>query len=337
MAPLPPPDWHPDPTGRHQYRYWDGTRWTDWAADNGFQLVDPLALSPAPAVSARPGAALADGSARRTSEYWLIGSNAYPNTEVAGEFARMDSIHRAIGRKPKRDEEIVVESMTAELRPEPRNRFDSSAVMVVINGEHVGYLEKEVAAIYQPLLLRVTAAGHTPVTSARVWAAAREDWDSKRKTRYSANVRVALNEPHLLLPANEPPEGQHSLIPWGNGLQVTGEEDHQERLAAYLSGGSDVILLGTLAVIEVTAARSARTVVEVRIDGQRVGQLTPASSQHFVPTVQHLSARGVEAVAWLRVKGNPIAAQVTLQATKAHELPAAWLAAPASVPRLTRR
>ena len=35
--------WHPDPTGRHQYRYWDGACWTDWVADGGEQGRDPLA------------------------------------------------------------------------------------------------------------------------------------------------------------------------------------------------------------------------------------------------------------------------------------------------------
>ena len=37
-----PPDWHPDPAGRHQYRYWDGRSWTDHVADNGQQAIDPL-------------------------------------------------------------------------------------------------------------------------------------------------------------------------------------------------------------------------------------------------------------------------------------------------------
>jgi hypothetical protein len=35
--------WSPDPTGRHQYRYWDGARWTDWVADGGELGRDPLA------------------------------------------------------------------------------------------------------------------------------------------------------------------------------------------------------------------------------------------------------------------------------------------------------
>lgn len=34
--------WHPDPTGRHQLRYWDGAVWTAWVADDGVQGEDPL-------------------------------------------------------------------------------------------------------------------------------------------------------------------------------------------------------------------------------------------------------------------------------------------------------
>lgn len=39
--PTVPPAWHADPHGRHQYRWWDGTRWTDQVADDGTQSTDP--------------------------------------------------------------------------------------------------------------------------------------------------------------------------------------------------------------------------------------------------------------------------------------------------------
>jgi hypothetical protein len=44
---LPPPAstaaaWQIDPTHRHQLRYWDGARWTDYVADNGQQATDPI-------------------------------------------------------------------------------------------------------------------------------------------------------------------------------------------------------------------------------------------------------------------------------------------------------
>src|SRR4051794_38229054 len=34
--------WHFDPSGRHEFRYWDGTGWTDHVSDNGAQSTDPL-------------------------------------------------------------------------------------------------------------------------------------------------------------------------------------------------------------------------------------------------------------------------------------------------------
>ena len=36
-----PPGWHPDPGGRHQYRYWDGSRWTEHVSDHGQAGTDP--------------------------------------------------------------------------------------------------------------------------------------------------------------------------------------------------------------------------------------------------------------------------------------------------------
>ena len=38
----PPPAWAPDPTGRHQWRWWGGVAWTDHVADDGVASEDPL-------------------------------------------------------------------------------------------------------------------------------------------------------------------------------------------------------------------------------------------------------------------------------------------------------
>ena len=37
----PQPGWYLDPWRLHQLRYWDGSRWTPYGADNGVQHVDP--------------------------------------------------------------------------------------------------------------------------------------------------------------------------------------------------------------------------------------------------------------------------------------------------------
>ena len=42
----PAPDWYPDPMGRHEYRYWDGTTWTDHVASHGRQSTDPVTSQP---------------------------------------------------------------------------------------------------------------------------------------------------------------------------------------------------------------------------------------------------------------------------------------------------
>lgn len=36
------PGWFPDPTGRHDHRWWDGAAWTAHVADAGVAAVDPL-------------------------------------------------------------------------------------------------------------------------------------------------------------------------------------------------------------------------------------------------------------------------------------------------------
>lgn len=41
-AQVPAGAWHPDPVGRHQFRWWDGQRWTDAVSDDGATSTDPL-------------------------------------------------------------------------------------------------------------------------------------------------------------------------------------------------------------------------------------------------------------------------------------------------------
>jgi hypothetical protein len=41
-ADTPVPGWYPDPSMRHQARYWDGFKWTDRVANNGAEGSDPV-------------------------------------------------------------------------------------------------------------------------------------------------------------------------------------------------------------------------------------------------------------------------------------------------------
>ena len=49
-----PADWYPDPSGRHEHRYWDGSRWTEHVASHGRQGTDFDPTSMPPPTVARP-------------------------------------------------------------------------------------------------------------------------------------------------------------------------------------------------------------------------------------------------------------------------------------------
>lgn len=49
--------WHPDPTGRHELRYWDGSQWTEHVADQGVQSTSPVVAEPGAGAASGAGAA----------------------------------------------------------------------------------------------------------------------------------------------------------------------------------------------------------------------------------------------------------------------------------------
>src|SRR5688572_22512252 len=42
MSDSNPAGWLPDPSGKHDHRYWDGTQWTDNVSDAGVASTDPF-------------------------------------------------------------------------------------------------------------------------------------------------------------------------------------------------------------------------------------------------------------------------------------------------------
>jgi hypothetical protein len=53
------PGWYPDPAGRFELRFFNGTTWTADVSSRGDRFVDPLGTSPPRADTARPGATAA--------------------------------------------------------------------------------------------------------------------------------------------------------------------------------------------------------------------------------------------------------------------------------------
>lgn len=78
--------WHPDPTGRHELRYWDGSQWTDHVSDQGVQSTSPLYPTAEPAADSTTG----DSTGDSTGDAWVGSQEAAqageaPSAEVTAE------------------------------------------------------------------------------------------------------------------------------------------------------------------------------------------------------------------------------------------------------------
>ncbi len=119
MTDTPPPshpaDWYPDPLGRFEVRYWDGSQWTEHVSSHGRQQVDPPVGSGAmPTVQrsidkitrdvrravgdpATGGASVAGGGGTLFTEPVLVVNQKAKLIEVNNEYAVFDQAGNQIG------------------------------------------------------------------------------------------------------------------------------------------------------------------------------------------------------------------------------------------------
>jgi uncharacterized protein YxjI len=105
----PPANWHPDPFGRHELRYWDGARWTEHVSSHGKQSIDPPVGTSAVPTTNRPvekimadvvkaGAATgAQGGGSIFTEPVLVVSQKAKLIEINNEYAIYDQQGAQIG------------------------------------------------------------------------------------------------------------------------------------------------------------------------------------------------------------------------------------------------
>jgi uncharacterized protein YxjI len=91
-------DWYPDPTGRHQYRYWNGTVWTDDVANNGVTAKDPLQV----------------GTLASFGGFEVGGREATPS-HVQAQVAKAGAAPGAVGGGSLFDEPVLVVNQKAKL------------------------------------------------------------------------------------------------------------------------------------------------------------------------------------------------------------------------------
>lgn len=258
----------------------------------------------------------------------LWGQRGWAGQDVVGESNYLSHIKNVVGKAHQADGAEHLHS--ALLVPEPDNLHDRNAVAVQIGGHTVGYLAREDAAEYSRVLQRLAAQGFVAQVQARIWAGDFDDYEVDRRgnyvqsSRFGAGIKLDLGEPHLLVPGNMPPTGAHEMLPVGGAIQVTGEEAHTDVLSAYCGPAGEQWVYATLHEVNRQLARSTRTVVEVRLDDQLIGQLTPKMSADLLAAIRHINDLGVTAVGRALVKGNRAAAQVTLYVQRSHQLEDAW-------------
>lgn len=109
----PQPGWYPDPAGRHEYRYWNGWRWTDDVSSHGKQTTDtaPAGPSHVPTVDRAQEKIVADvqksglggtafdkpGGGTLFTEPVLVVNQKAKIIEVNNEYAVYDQQGRQIG------------------------------------------------------------------------------------------------------------------------------------------------------------------------------------------------------------------------------------------------
>ncbi|BBX34852.1 DUF2510 domain-containing protein [Mycolicibacterium mageritense] len=229
---------------------------------------------------------------------------------------------------------------TFELIPEPHNPHDPWAISVRADGRTVGYLPREDCRQWANVVRRVIASGYVPVVPGRVYAFDAVDWDNwdgdgDPPKEFAAKIQLKLGEPHTALPINDPPSGAYTLIPRSTIVQVTKEEDHSDALLRFVPASGYGMLFVTLHESASGRGSSGKSIVEVRIDDERIGQLTPQMSQRFLPMIRHLQSRGLLTACWGDITGSTVAAEVRIDGVKANEADAAVLDGEAvTVPKL---
>ena len=241
-------------------------------------------------------------------------------SEIVGESNYLQALSRLI---PQSVTDWSSTERNFELVPEPDNPFDPWAVSVRYEGAVLGYLPRETASNWAPVVRRVLASGLVPKVSGAVRGYWRREWDWERNREGAlelhASVALRVSDEAGQLPINEPPAVVHTLLPRGAALQIQGIEDSYQLFRTVTNIRGPISALVEL-IPGVGRGRSSPRVVIARIDGQQVGQLTPVSSKRLLPAVDHLVARGVLPLAIFEGELSAVAVNGKLYVSRADQM-----------------
>lgn len=205
-------------------------------------------------------------------------------------------------------------TLEVELIPEPYGSRGAWDISVRAQGRTLGRIGEADAPTWAGVIRRIVASGFIPTTTSRIWANEYDGWDG---IEFNAYVRIALGDPSDALPINQPPQVPYTMLPRSSIVQVTKEEEYFDTLAKFVPRSGHGTVFVTLH--EHASTGRAKPYVEVRIDDEPIGRLTPQMSQRFLPMVRHLRDRGLITACWGDINGSTVAAEVRIDGVKANE------------------
>ncbi|HAT1145401.1 MULTISPECIES: hypothetical protein [Corynebacterium] len=241
-------------------------------------------------------------------------NSTWCNVPINGEYYHRDEIRKAA--YASNSESANEYFFKVALVCEPDNPYSKSGKAISVrNGNDIlGYIPSDVAKTYYPEIARICASGTIAETNARLWISGDLFSPDPRM-----DLSIALLAPGLNVPLNNPPLDGWGLIPYGKPIQVTKESDHFDVLQDYVPESGKGPLFVTLHKANL-GAKNVRVGVEVRLDGERIGELTKVSGEKMLPAIEHLDAQGLDAVCYATIQGSAIAAEVTLHLLRANEM-----------------
>lgn len=225
-----------------------------------------------------------------------------------------------------------------ELVPEAKSHDADVTFAVMFDGHILGHLSTETKKLWDQPLRRIVSSGLIAVTSGvidiiqqRIWGDLDPSRDAER--RMDVHLSIALDDPHTALPVNDPPSVAYTLLPRSGIVQVSKPE--QSALSRHVPGSGYGMAFATLREQKNTPPNKA-PLIEVWIDADRIGMLTPNMSREFLPAVRHFDSRDLVTACWADITRSGIRIKARLDVARSDELSDTFLSGPPVVlPRLT--